>query len=231
MMDAIILAGGMGTRLRETIPDLPKPMAPVNGKPFLFYVLNWLKDYPVEKIILSTGYRSESITDYFGQSFCGIPLEYIVEHKPLGTGGAIKFAMKKSHGDDVLVLNGDTWFPVSLDSFFLFHTCGQNKFSLALKHMKDFSRYGSVDCEGDTIIRFNEKKICKEGLINGGIYIINRTFFGSLQLPEIFSVEAEVFEKYAGSSLVKCMIFDEPFIDIGIPEDYGKAGMMLTGEK
>jgi D-glycero-alpha-D-manno-heptose 1-phosphate guanylyltransferase len=229
-MDAIILAGGKGTRLREIIPDLPKPMAPVNGKPFLFYVLNWLKDYRVEKIILSTGYRSESIIDYFGESFCGIPLEYVVEQKPLGTGGAISFAMKKSFGDDVLVLNGDTWFPVPLDRFFLFHTGGQNKFSLALKPMKDFSRYGNVECKEDTIIRFNEKKLCKDGLINGGIYVINRTFFGSLHLPEIFSVEAEVFEKYAGSALVKCMIFDEPFIDIGIPEDYRKAGLILKGE-
>jgi D-glycero-alpha-D-manno-heptose 1-phosphate guanylyltransferase len=229
-MDAIILAGGMGTRLRDTISDLPKPMAPVNGKPFLFYVLNWLKDYQVEKIILSTGYRSESIIDYFGGSFCGIPLEYAVEKKALGTGGAIRFAMRKSQSNDVLVLNGDTWFPLQVDSFYLYHTGRQNSLSLALKPMKDFSRYGSVECSGDTVIRFNEKKFCTEGLINGGIYVINRDFFGSLQLPEVFSFETDVLEKYAGSALLKCMIFDEPFIDIGIPEDYERAAMILKGE-
>lgn len=226
-MEAIILAGGMGTRLRETISDLPKPMAPVNGKPFLYYVLNWLKDQQIEKIILSTGYRSESIIDYFGGSFCGMPLEYAAEKKPLGTGGAIRFAMQKSHGNDVLVLNGDTWFPVPVSRFFLFHTGIQSSFSLALKPMKDFSRYGNVECAGDTIIRFNEKKFCSDGLINGGIYIINRTFFESLKLPEVFSVEADVLEKFAGSSLLKCMVFNEPFIDIGIPEDYKRALELL----
>lgn len=228
-MEAIILAGGMGTRLREKISDLPKPMAPVNGKPFLFYVLNWLKDYNVEKVILSTGYRSESIIDYFGKSFKGIPLEYAVEQNPLGTGGAVRFAIQKSYGDNVLVLNGDTYFPVHLDRFFMFHSRMQNHFSMGLKPMKDFSRYGSVECAGDTLIRFNEKKFCKEGLINGGIYLINRAFFESLQLPEVFSLEADVLEKQAGSALLKCMIFDDPFIDIGIPEDYNRAGKFLKG--
>jgi len=229
-MEAIILAGGMGTRLRGAIADLPKPMAPVNGKPFLYYVMDWLKNHSIEKIILSTGYRSESISDYFGRSFCGIPLDYAREQKPLGTGGAIRFAMQKSNGDNVLVLNGDTYFPVPLKRFFIFHSGEQNSISLGLKPMKEFSRYGSVECEGDTVIRFNEKKFCSEGLINGGIYIINRAFLESLKLPEVFSFEADVLEKQAGSSLLKCMIFDDPFIDIGIPEDYKRAGMFLKGE-
>jgi D-glycero-alpha-D-manno-heptose 1-phosphate guanylyltransferase len=229
-MEAIILAGGMGTRLRKTVADLPKPMAPVNGKPFLYYVMSWLKNYNVEKVILSTGYKSESISDYFGGSFSGIPLEYVVEHKPLGTGGAIKFAINKSIGDNVLVLNGDTYFPVPVDRFFRFHTGNQNSVSLCLKPMKDFSRYGSVECEGDTIIRFNGKKYCKDGVINGGIYMVNREFLKSLHLPEVFSFEADLLEEQAVSSHLKCMIFDEPFIDIGIPEDYSRAGMFLKGE-
>lgn len=229
-MEAIILAGGMGTRLREIVSDLPKPMAPVNGKPFIFYLLKWLKDYHVDKIILSTGYMAESISDYFGKSFYGIPLEYSVEQKPLGTGGAVRFAIQKSIGDNVLVLNGDTYFPVGLDRFFEFHLSKQNQFSIGLKPMKEFSRYGSVECSGDTVIRFNEKKFCSDGLINGGIYIINRSIFESMQLPEIFSIEADVLEKQAGSSFLKCMIFDEPFLDIGIPEDYLKAGILLKGD-
>jgi D-glycero-alpha-D-manno-heptose 1-phosphate guanylyltransferase len=226
-MEAIILAGGMGTRLRETISDIPKPMAPVNGKPFLFHLLSWLKDYPVEKIIMSTGYKSELIADYFGYSFLGIPVEYAVEKKPLGTGGAIRFAMNMSEGGNVLVLNGDTYFPVKLDEFFLFHESSGNLFSMALKPMKDFSRYGTVEYTGDKITRFNEKKYCREGLINGGIYIINRKFLESMNLPEVFSLEADLLEKQAASSVLKGMIFDEPFIDIGIPDDYVRAGNFI----
>jgi D-glycero-alpha-D-manno-heptose 1-phosphate guanylyltransferase len=229
-MEAIILAGGMGTRLRGTIADLPKPMAPVNGKPFLYHLLNWMKDYPVEKIVMSTGYLSGSIVEYFGNSFSGIPLEYAVEQVPLGTGGAIKLAMHKIESKHVLVVNGDTYYPVNLNKFFKFHEDGKNFISLALKPMKNFSRYGNVEYKGETIIRFNEKKLCSEGFINGGIYLINREYFESLKLPEFFSVESEVFEKQAGSSDLKCMIFDEPFIDIGIPEDYKRAGSILKGK-
>jgi len=229
-MEAIILAGGMGTRLRSTISDLPKPMAPVNGKPFLFHLLTWLKEYPVEKIIMSTGYMSESIIEYFGYSFSEIQLEYAVEQAPLGTGGAIKFALQKCRSANILVVNGDTYFPVNLNNFAKFHEDGENLISLALKPMKSFSRYGNVECKGDTIIRFNEKTFCSEGLINGGIYLVNKEYFDSLDLPEVFSMESEVFEKQAASSVLKCMIFDDPFIDIGIPEDYKKAGIFLKGK-
>ncbi len=226
-MEAIVLAGGMGTRLRYAVADLPKPMAPVNGRPFLFHVLNWLKDFPVDRIIMSTGYMSESIVEYFGSSFCGITVEYAVEEAPLGTGGAISFAMQKCTGENILVLNGDTFFSVDLSRFISFHNEKKTKFSLALKPMKDFSRYGSVECRGDVIMKFNEKKMCSEGLINGGIYLINRAFFESLILPEVFSVEKDVLEKYAGSGVLRCMISDSPFIDIGIPEDYKRAGDFL----
>ena len=226
-MEAIVLAGGMGTRLRYAVSDVPKPMAPVNGKPFLFHVLNWLKDFPVETIIMSVGYKSESIVEFFGKSFCGINIEYVAEEAPLGTGGAIRFAMQKCSGENILVINGDTYFPVDIDSFHRFHREIDSKFSVALKPMKDFSRYGSVECTGDKILKFNEKKHCSEGLINGGVYLINRDYFNSLNLPGVFSVEKEVLEKYAGSGILRCMISDKPFIDIGIPEDYKRAGDFL----
>jgi D-glycero-alpha-D-manno-heptose 1-phosphate guanylyltransferase len=228
-MEAIVLAGGMGTRLRYAVSDVPKPMAPVNGKPFLFHVLNWLKDFPVETIIISAGYKSESIVEYFGKSFCGINIEYVIEEAPLGTGGAIRFGMKNCTDGSILVVNGDTYFPVEIDRFLHFHMEANSKFSLALKPMKDFSRYGSVECKGDEILKFNEKKFCAEGLINGGVYLIDRKFFNSLNIPDAFSVEKEVLEKYAGSGLLRCMISDKPFIDIGIPEDYKRAGDFLKG--
>lgn len=227
-MEAIILAGGMGTRLRGVLKDLPKPMAPVNGKPFLNYLLSWISNYSeLEKIVISTGYKSEVISDHFGENYEGIPLIYAEEPQPLGTGGAIKFSLQQCTGDNVLVLNGDTFFPVNIGKFCMFHENMENIISLALKEMKDFSRYGTVDCNSDTIIAFNEKKYCSEGKINGGIYLINRVFIESQALPEVFSFEKEVLEKLAGSSLLKCMTFDVPFIDIGVPEDYFRAGEIL----
>jgi D-glycero-alpha-D-manno-heptose 1-phosphate guanylyltransferase len=226
-MEAIVLAGGMGTRLRYAVSDVPKPMAPVNGKPFLFHVLNWLKDFPVEKIVMSVGYKSESIVEFFGKSFCGINIEYVAEEAPLGTGGAIKLAMQNCSGGNILVINGDTYFPIDINNFHRFHREIDSRFSVALKPMKDFSRYGSVECTGNKILKFNEKKLCSEGLINGGVYLVNRDYFNSLNLPEVFSVEKEVLEKYAGSGIIRCMISDKPFIDIGIPEDYKRAGDFL----
>jgi D-glycero-alpha-D-manno-heptose 1-phosphate guanylyltransferase len=229
-MEAIILAGGLGTRLRKVVGDVPKPMAPVNGKPFLYYLLSWLKQYPVEKIILSVGYKSETVLKYFGNSFLNIPVEYVVEEKPLGTGGAVKYALKRAEAENILILNGDTYFPVDLNRFFAFHSDNSHKFSMALKRMKNFSRYGSVDCTGNTIIRFNEKKFCHDGLINGGIYLVTRQFIASKRLPEAFSLEKDLLEKEAGSSLIKGLIFDELFIDIGLPEDYERAASVLPIE-
>jgi D-glycero-alpha-D-manno-heptose 1-phosphate guanylyltransferase len=226
-MEAIILAGGMGTRLSKVVTDVPKPMAPVNGKPFLLYLLQWIKKNPIEKIILSVGYKSESIVNYFGKSFNDIPVIYVIEEKPLGTGGALKFALKKTKGKNVLALNGDSYFPIDLNKFILEHSENNHLFSVALKRMKGFSRYGSVKCLGNTIIKFNEKKFCHDGLINGGIYLINRQFIESKQLPEVFSLEKEILEKEVQTSVLKCMIFDDVFIDIGIPEDYLRAESIL----
>jgi D-glycero-alpha-D-manno-heptose 1-phosphate guanylyltransferase len=226
-MEAIILAGGMGTRLSKVVTDVPKPMAPVNGKPFLFYLLQWIKKYPIEKIILSIGYKSESIVNYFGKSFNDIPFTYVIEEKPLGTGGALKFALKKTKGKNILALNGDSYFPIDLNKFILEHSENNHLFSVALKRMKDFSRYGSVECLGNTIIKFNEKKFYHDGLINGGIYLINRQFIESKQLPAVFSLEKEILEKEVQTSELKCKIFDDVFIDIGIPEDYLRAESIL----
>lgn len=226
-MEAIILAGGMGTRLSEVVADVPKPMAPVNGKPFLYYIFQWLKKYPVERFIVSTGYKSDSIVKYFENSFSNIPLKYVTEKKPLGTGGALIFALAETTGSNVLVINGDTWFPIDINKFYSSHILNKHLLTVALKPMRDFSRYGSVECMDNTIVRFNEKKFCREGLINGGIYLINRQYLESKQLPEVFSLEKEILEKESSSSELKCQIFDDPFIDIGIPEDYDKAGSVV----
>jgi D-glycero-alpha-D-manno-heptose 1-phosphate guanylyltransferase len=227
MKEAIILAGGKGTRLHKVISDVPKPMAPVDGKPFLLYVLQWLEKHKIEKIIVSAGYKSDSIVSYFGNKFNCITLEYAIEDKPLGTGGAIRYAIRKTEAKDILILNGDTYFPIDLDKFYSMHIENRNVFSVALKRMKDFSRYGSVECNNNKILKFNEKKFCSEGLINGGIYLVEKQFLESSKSPEVFSLEKDVLEKEAGSGNLNCMIFDDLFIDIGIPDDYRRAQSLL----
>lgn len=227
-MEAIILAGGLGTRLRKVIKDIPKPMAPINSKPFLYFVLQWIRRYPVEKIILSLGFKPDIVRNYFGYSFSGISMEYAIEEHPLGTGGAVKYAARFTNADDILVINGDTFFPVDLQKFYDFHIKNANHFSVALKRMTNFDRYGTVECKGDTIVRFREKEFCKEGLINGGMYLINKKYFKSKELPEVFSIEKDLMEKEAGSGILKAQIFDDIFIDIGIPEDYQRASELLS---
>jgi Nucleoside-diphosphate-sugar pyrophosphorylase involved in lipopolysaccharide biosynthesis/translation initiation factor 2B, gamma/epsilon subunits (eIF-2Bgamma/eIF-2Bepsilon) len=231
MMEAVILAGGMGTRLHDAVPGLPKPMAPVNGKPFLWHLLSWLTEYPVSKIILSTGYKYESIINYFGDTFQGVPVEYTIEKEPLGTGGGLMLATEKVNGSDFIVINGDTYFPVNLAEIYLFHTVQSAFITVALKKMQDFSRYGAVECINGRIIQFHEKKFCHDGFINGGIYVMNRNMLISRHLPEIFSLEKDILEKSAGTGDLRGMVFTEPFLDIGIAEEYNRAVDVLRKEK
>ena len=230
-MEAIILAGGLGTRLQKVVSDIPKPMAPVAGKPFLYYIFAWIRKYPVDKIILSIGYKAESITEYFGNSAFDIPVEYVVEKKPLGTGGAVKLALERTEGNDILILNGDTWFPVDIRKLIEFHIEKKSIFTVALKRMLDFDRYGTVELEKNKILKFKEKKYCHEGLINGGIYIARREYVSSWKMPEVFSLEKDILEKEAGKLILNGMVFDDPFLDIGVPDDYAKAEKILKQEK
>jgi D-glycero-alpha-D-manno-heptose 1-phosphate guanylyltransferase len=226
-MEVIVLAGGMGTRLRAVVSDLPKPMAPVNNKPFMEYLFIWLSKYPITRIILSVGYKAEVIADYFGDNFQNIPLVYVKEPEPLGTGGAVKLALKQVINDEFLIVNADTYFPVDLNIFNDFHVHNNSGLSIALKKMVNFDRYGTVELKDETILNFNEKKFCEEGLINGGIYLVKKDFLNSLPLPEVFSFEKEVLEKQANTGSLKGKLFDDPFIDIGIPEDYYRASEIV----
>ncbi len=227
-LEVIILAGGLGSRLSGTIGDIPKPMAPVEGRPFLEYLFSWLEKYDVCKVILSTGYKAEMISDCFGPLYNNLPIEYAVEPEPLGTGGAILFALEKAQGDNVLIVNGDTWFPVDVGRLVLGHLETNASFTMALKSMTDFSRYGTVEMEEDVVVRFNEKHQCSEGLINGGIYVMNRFFLESYAHTERqFSFETGILEKRVTDRVIRGVVFDEPFIDIGVPEDYMRAGEVI----
>ena len=200
-MEAVILAGGLGTRLRGVIGEIPKCMAPVDGKPFLQYQLEWLSRFDVVK-----------------SREWPFAITFAVEKEPLGTGGGIRLALQKCKGKQVFVLNGDTFYNVDLNT--LSFTA---PVTLALKPMRDFDRYGAVDWDGDLVTGFREKQPCAEGLINGGVYAIDRSQLDMSLFPKTFSFEREVLEPLADYGLVAGEVQDGYFIDIGIPEDYARA--------
>lgn len=222
--EAIILAGGLGTRLRDAVPDLPKCMAPVAGRPFLFYVINHLRLQGMEKFIFSLGYKHEVIEAWLADQFPHMDYECVIEAEPLGTGGAIRLALNKVKGKSAVVANGDTLFKVNIPQLVSLHTGKQAACTLALKPMKDFDRYGVVETDTDhTIIDFREKQFYPQGLINGGVYILDKDYFTALDLPGKFSFEKDFLEKQVSSGKLAGQPQDAYFIDIGIPEDYNRA--------
>jgi D-glycero-alpha-D-manno-heptose 1-phosphate guanylyltransferase len=219
--EAIILAGGLGTRLRSVVSDVPKCMAPVNAIPFIHFIVEYLKNEGVKKFIFSLGYKHEMITSYLDDKFPGLEKSYSIEQEQLGTGGAIQLACSHVSGDNVIVLNGDTLFNINISSISNIHIEQKADCTIALKPMKNFDRYGSVEMNGNNrITSFNEKKFCREGVINGGVYIIRKSSLLNKQLPPVFSFEKDYLEKFIAVDNITGVIKDFYFIDIGIPEDY-----------
>lgn len=222
--EAIILAGGFGKRLRSVINDIPKPMANINNKPFLEYLITKLSKQGINKIIFSVGYKYEIIQNYFGNIYNNISFIYAIEEEPLGTGGAIRNALNFVNNNDVFIVNGDTFFNINYINLFNFHKSKSSKLSIALKNISYTERYGSVEINQDNkIISFLEKAPKSNVLINGGIYLVNKFFIHSLETPKTFSFEKDFIEKYFDNYDFYGLPFDNYFIDIGIPEDYIKA--------
>ncbi|PWT77282.1 MAG: nucleotidyltransferase [Bacteroidetes bacterium] len=204
-------------------------MAPVNGKPFIGYLLDYFSARGIRRFVLALGYKAELIEAY-AQSYVlmartkGLEIAFSVEKEPLGTGGAIRMACEATTSEDVLILNGDTFFGISVGQLDNFHQEKNADCSLALKRMQNFSRYGLVEVDNDySITHFMEKKFYSDGLINGGIYILKRGSLLDAALPEKFSFETDYMEKYLGKHRLFGMEQDAYFIDIGIPEDYFRA--------
>lgn len=224
MKECIILAGGLGTRLQSVVSDVPKCMAEVAGKPFLSYLFHYAKKQQFDHLILSLGYKSEFVLQWLDGKSYPFKISYVVEDSPLGTGGAIKLAFDKVETDKAFIFNGDTFFDVDTTLLAEFHKEKNAMISLALKPMTNFDRYGSVDLDKEErIIRFNEKQHCAKGLINGGVYVINKNLFSTLSLPEKFSFEKDVMEMHINDIPSYGCVQDGYFIDIGIPSDFAKA--------
>jgi len=222
--EAVILAGGLGTRLRSVVKDVPKPMADINGKPFLEYIFRYLEHYGIKKVILAIGYKADIVKNYFGKKFNNLSIIYSEEKELLGTGGAIKQAVKLSEGDNLFVLNGDTFFDVDLRKAYEFHKNKKSILTIMLKQMVNVDRYGIIEIDSSCRIKkFSEKYKKNSGYINGGIYLLNKKFLLSLDLPEKFSFEKDFLEKNYKLYNFYGLVFDSYFIDIGVPEDYEKA--------
>lgn len=220
-MECIVLAGGLGTRLRGVIGEFPKCMAPVNGKPFLHYIFTYLQEQGCTRVILSLGYKHEVIEQWLKEHSWHFDIAHVIEYEPLGTGGGIQLAMREAKDGHVAVLNGDTMFKVDMKEQFAFHTGMKADASLALKEMKNFDRYGVVNINDEHVITsFEEKQQKDSGLINGGVYIINKETFLNKQLPERFSFEKDYLEAFVNEGNLYGYKSDSYFIDIGIPQDY-----------
>jgi D-glycero-alpha-D-manno-heptose 1-phosphate guanylyltransferase len=229
-MEAIVLAGGLGTRLRAAVPDLPKPMAPVNGRPFLERLLDYWIAQGVRRFILSTGYRHEMIAAHFGASYLGAAIQQVVEDRPLGTGGGLLLAIGAIRAPGpFLVLNGDTFFEVALDSLQGFHTAHRADATLSLFRTPQQGRYTGINVgKAGEIRSFGTG--ARGGLANGGVYLMERSLLegGPWQPQSAVSLEEDIlpFAVQAGRR-VYGMESSGRFLDIGVPEDYSRAAVVL----
>jgi D-glycero-alpha-D-manno-heptose 1-phosphate guanylyltransferase len=226
-MQAIILAGGFGTRLKHILPDIPKPMAPLQGKPFLHYIVEYLSKQGVTEFVFSTHYLSEQIESYFielQKTSPNLSFKFAYEAEALGTGGAILNSINLSNANgDVLVLNGDTFVEMDYQKFISEHKNNNSKISLALREVDDTARYGRVEVNGKHITAFREKGLGGLGLINAGNYIIDADWFKQQHLPQKFSFETDFLFPKIAEIKPTYFVASSYFIDIGIPEDYARA--------
>lgn len=228
MKDAVILAGGLGTRLRSVVGDLPKPMAPINGMPFLSILFRKLRAAGIEHVTLSLGYQAQIIRDYYRSAFEGMQLSYIVESEPLGTGGAVKRCLRAVNADPVLILNGDTYLEFDLDAVTRDWAAHREPIILA-RNVEDVGRFGRLEVSNDRVLGFAEKQASGPGAINAGVYVLPRSLVEDLPERDSFSFEADYLIAAVKRSNFRCFVTSGKFIDIGIPEDYERAQRELGG--
>lgn len=233
MREAIVLAGGFGTRLKSVVNDVPKPMAPVAGRPFLSYLLDSLIAQNYRHVVLATGYMHETIEEFYGKSYRNLLLNYAVEHTPLGTGGAIVNALQHCDERHITVLNGDTLFLVDHNTLIEFAQNNHTSLTLVLRQVSDAGRYGSVSIDSQNrITDFHEKESTQgAGLINGGIYRIDRDLLCKYRQGQPFSFERDVMQRRFRDERFFAIVSKSYFIDIGIPDDYARAQDELPSQK
>lgn len=229
--EAIILAGGLGTRLREAVPNLPKPMAPINGRPFLEHQMDYWINQGIRRFVLSVGFRQERIIDHFGGKYRGCEIAYAREQAPLGTGGGLLLAVERIEGEEpFLAMNGDTFFEVNLDDMSVFQQSRQADLTVALFPIKENDRYMGVQLRADKTIASFGASPGMAGVANGGVYLMRPAMLASLpwRKGEKCSLEQDLFRYFQSSGKKICgFVSDGRFIDIGVPEDYFRAGNIV----
>ena len=230
----LVLAGGQGTRLQSLVSDKPKPMAPVNNRPFLAYLLDYWIGQGINLIGISVGYKAKYIKDYFCYEYNKAKIFYIEELELLGTGGAIRKAINFQNSpwveNDLMVINGDTWFEISLPKLLKDFTINNNPITIAIKYLKSNDRYGSIVINNDQLVEeFNNFQL-NNSFINGGCYLINRNFFINYlkNLPEKFSFEEIALKDLANKGFISASVQNVNFLDIGVPEDYKKVNTIIN---
>jgi D-glycero-alpha-D-manno-heptose 1-phosphate guanylyltransferase len=230
--EAMILAGGKGTRLRTIVQDRPKPLAMVGGKPFLEWILLALRLQGVRRVVICTGYLGDMVEEFFcNAKSTGLELACVREPFALGTAGAVRNAIGEIKTRDMLVQNGDSYVRFDLSAFLKGHRALNAKATLGLVRVKDISRYGFVriDAKGQVVAFCEKEKNRASGLINAGVYLLDRDFAKEIPAGKSMSLEKEFFPDLVGKGLYGA-VFDGPFVDIGTPKSFANAGKIMEGE-
>jgi D-glycero-alpha-D-manno-heptose 1-phosphate guanylyltransferase len=227
-IEAIVLAGGLGTRLRAAVPDLPKVMAPVAGQPFLAHVLRRLERLGIERAVLAVGYRRETIVAHFGARLGRIALDYSVEERLLGTGGGIRQALARTSGSPVLVLNGDSHVDFDLEPMRAQHERHAALITVATVEVPDKARYGALQLSGERLTGFVEKGGGGPGWINAGVYLLSREIAALFPEVPVFSFENDFLVPRVAELRPLAWRCAGAFIDIGVPEDYARAQALFA---
>lgn len=227
-MEAIVLAGGFGRRLRQLVPDLPKPMAPVAGRPFLEILLTSLARKDFRRVVLSLGYMADKVIAHFGDHFAGMALAHEVEQTPLGTGGAVRQALTRCRTDHVFVFNGDTYLDLEVAEVEAHWRTHHEPIIIARK-VPDTARYGCLDTANGRVVGFREKGAAGPGLINAGCYVLPADILEGFASSHAFSLETDFLTKKVGSRRFDFYVTNGHFIDIGVPDDYVRAQTELAG--
>lgn len=227
--EAIILAGGKGTRLQSLLSDIPKCMAPINGMPFISLILSYLNQEGVSKVFISVGYNKEYIINNLNTDYSGMEIVFVPEEIPLGTGGAVKASLAFCSSPFPLVVNGDTFFRPDLKLLYQSHLSANSALTIVVKEMPDVSRYGSISIdENGRILSFIEKSdVASLGFINGGVYLMKNNVLESYPKAS-FSLENDFLKQNVTKNRFNAFVSEAPFIDIGIPEDYLKAAELIN---
>ena len=226
-LQAIVLAGGLGTRLRPAVKDLPKAMAPVAGRPFLEHLFDNLATHGFERIILATGYRADAIRTHFGEHFGPLSIAYSEEETPLGTGGATWKALALAKPGPCFILNGDTWIDVDYAGMMANHLKLKSRVTIAVREVPEVARFGAVEVVDCHITRFHEKGPSGPGLINAGVYLLGPEIVSAYPMPPAFSLERDFFQGRLEALEPSAWLLEGRFIDIGVPDDLARAQILL----